>query len=243
MNPACFVATSSALVSLGTGLSATGDVPQTGCELFGPDAPPPSPGQPSPRPTDPDATGGFFLPVRIETGSDAWSVATERITCAPSGVTQSVFTAFTADYIPNDNPAVASLSGVASGGTGPVVIAPDLPPTSAFVAKPGESLGLTAAWAACPTSPARCSGAEAYLVIDPAQHTLVTQRESIVASWYATGGAFSVDRSGRGQDDPNTTASNQWTAPSAAGLVHMWVVLRDARGGVGWQSYTIAVHP
>jgi hypothetical protein len=243
VNPACFVATSSALVALGNGSSASADVPQTACELFGPDAPPPGPGQPSPRPAAPDATGGFYLPVRIETAPDAWSVAAERITCAPSGVAQDVFTAFTTGYIPNENPAVASLSGVASGGRGPVLLSADGVGGSAFVARPGQSLSLTAAWAACPSSPGRCSGAETYLTIDPAEHTLVTQRESMVASWYATAGAFSVDRSGRAQDDPATTAANEWMAPSTAGPVHLWIVLRDARGGVGWASYTIAVQP
>jgi hypothetical protein len=242
VNPACFVAASSALVSLGEGPSASGDVPQTACELFGPDAPPPGPGQPSPRPTDPDATGGYYLPVRIETAPDAWSVAAERITCAPSGVTQDVFSAFTADYVPNENPAIASLSA-AVGSSGAVVVAPDAAQGAAFTAKPGQHLALTVAWTACPASPEKCSGAETYLAIDPTHHTLVTQRESIVASWYATAGAFSVDRSGRAEDDPATTAANQWTVPGTAGPVHLWVVLRDARGGVGWESYTIAVEP
>jgi hypothetical protein len=242
VNPACFVAASSGLVPLGKGPSASGDVPQSACELFGPDTPPPSPGQPSPQPTNPDATGGFYLPVRIETAPDAWSVASERITCAPSGVTQDVFTAFTAGYIPNENPAVASLSSGPSGA-GAVVVPPDASQGSPLVVKSGQSLALTVAWAACPSKPAKCSGAETYLVIDPTDHTLVAQRESMVASWYATGGALSLDRSGRTQDDPATTAANQWTAPSAAGSVHLWVVLRDARGGVGWESYTIAVEP
>jgi hypothetical protein len=34
-----------------------------------------------------------------------------------------------------------------------------------------------------------------------------------------------------------------WTAPSTAGVVHVWVVLRDARGGAGWGSYSLQVTP
>ena len=68
--PACFVETSSALTPLGKGGAVSGTVPADACQLFGPDAPPPAPGQPAPRPTDPDATGGFYLPVRTESGAD-----------------------------------------------------------------------------------------------------------------------------------------------------------------------------
>ncbi len=63
----------------------------------------------------------------------------------------------------------------------------------------------------------------------------------MVASWYATAGTFEVDRSGRAEDDPATSVDNTWTVPSSQGLVHVWVVLRDSRGGVGWESYTIRI--
>ena len=36
---------------------------------------------------------------------------------------------------------------------------------------------------------------------------------------------------------------NAWTAPSDPGLVRLWVVLRDDRGGVGWAEYLIQVDP
>ena len=37
------------------------------------------------------------------------------------------------------------------------------------------------------------------------------------------------------------TTTNTWTAPSTAGTVTLWVVLRDSRGGIGWKSYRVAV--
>jgi hypothetical protein len=95
----------------------------------------------------------------------------------------------------------------------------------------------------CPSTPAACGGAETYLYIDPTSKQMATSRESIVASWYATAGAFDLDRAGRDGTDPTTTVNNGWTAPSTAGPVHLWVVLRDARGGVGWGSYTVTVSP
>ena len=34
-----------------------------------------------------------------------------------------------------------------------------------------------------------------------------------------------------------------FVSPSKAGTAHLWVVLRDARGGVGWESYRVGVEP
>ena len=268
INPACFVASSPALSPLGTGGSVEATIPQNACELFGPESPPPMPGQPSARPTDPDTTGGFYLPIRVETGAAQWSAALERIACQPSGVVQSVFTAFTNGYQPNANPLVSRLAFVDSGGHA-TEIPEDGEGSSTTVAAsvaPGSRSSLEVEWPSCPaiavcgdgicsagetasacpkdcTTPKGCGGAEAYLSIDPTSKQLTTQRESIVASFYASGGSFDVDRVGRDGADLTTNVVNGWTAPSSPGPVHLWVVLRDARGGVGWGSYTITVTP
>jgi hypothetical protein len=61
-------------------------------------------------------------------------------------------------------------------------------------------------------------------------------------SWFATLGAFRDDHTGRPEEEFALTSSdNAWTAPAAAGPVFMWVVLRDARGGVDWQSLRLQV--
>ena len=39
------------------------------------------------------------------------------------------------------------------------------------------------------------------------------------------------------------TADNVWVAPSAAGPVHLWLVLRDSRGGVDFAEYELDVSP
>jgi hypothetical protein len=241
--PACFVSASSSLVPLGTGGSVSGTMPSNACELFGPDSPPPAAGQPAARPTDPDATGGFYLPVTMNDGAGTWSAAMERITCAPSGVTQDVFTAFTNGYVPNEHPAVASIAFVdGDGSTTPVgADGPDAGPASTVAT--GQRAVLRVAWPTCPTTPAACNGAETFLYIDPTSKQLATGRESIVASWYTTAGTFDLDRVGRDGTDPTTTADDGWTAPTSPGPVQLWVVLRDARGGVGWSSFTLTVTP
>jgi hypothetical protein len=220
-------------------------VPSNACELFGPDSPPPAAGQPAARPTDPDATGGFYLPVRVRSDGDQWSGASERIACQPSGLTEQVFTAFSNQYVLNQNPAVASLARVdASGTTTPIAAAGSGSGggvTTGITVSRGQRVTLEVAWPSCPASPSACGGAESYVYIDPSSKELATARESIVASWYATAGAFDCDRVGRDGTDPALTADNAWTAPGSAGTVRLWVVLRDARGGVGWASYAVLV--
>jgi hypothetical protein len=243
ISSACFVGASSGLTSLGTGGSVSGTVPANACELFGPESPPPAPGQPAARPTDPDATGGFYLPVSVESGDDQWSASLERIACQPGGVTQAVSTAFANGYVLNQNPTIASLASVdAHGDT--TAIAPDVPGAGpVLTVSAGESLSLEVAWPACPSVPAACGGAETYISVDPTSKQIATGRESMVASWYATAGTFDRDRVGRDGTDTATTVDNGWTAPTSPGPVHLWVVLRDARGGVGWGSYTLMVGP
>jgi hypothetical protein len=241
INESCFVDASRELVPLGRGGVVHGTIPQDACQLFGPDSPPPQMGQPSARPTDPDTTGGFYLPIRTKSDNAQWSTALERIACQPSGVTQSVSLGFTNGYRLNANPSISALSRVdEDGGVSP--IAPDGAGLPAVTAKEGERVELRVEWPTCSGTGA-CGGAESYLYIDPASKQLVTRRESIVASWYASAGAFDEDRSGRSEADPATSATNTWTAPSTSGTAHLWIVLRDARGGVGWAAYTVTVQP
>jgi hypothetical protein len=128
----------------------------------------------------------------------------------------------------------------------------------------GAHVTFRAAWAACPTSdvcgddfcgpdestqecpadcttPLGCSGAERFAEFDVPSQSVVDARESINVAWFATGGSFDADRTGRDSTDTTSSSDNGWTAPSSAGTVHLWVVLRDDRGGSGWGEYTILV--
>ena len=61
-------------------------------------------------------------------------------------------------------------------------------------------------------------------------------------AWFSTAGSFEDDHTGRPEEEFATSSSeNAWTAPNAPGLVFMWVVLRDARGGSDWQSFQLQV--
>ncbi len=89
--------------------------------------------------------------------------------------------------------------------------------------------------------PLGCTGAERYVVFDTASASLIDQREGISVSWFATGGTFDADATGRAGSETQTTSDNGWRSPAQPGPVDLWVVLRDDRGGVGWQTYALDV--
>jgi hypothetical protein len=103
----------------------------------------------------------------------------------------------------------------------------------------GARVTLHASWADCPSAP--CSGSEPYVTLDLSARVLSDVREAMRASWFSTAGAFAVDHTGRDANDPTTFTENAWTAPAQAGRVHLWIVLRDDRGGAGWNKYVIDV--
>jgi hypothetical protein len=62
-------------------------------------------------------------------------------------------------------------------------------------------------------------------------------------AWYASAGDFDAQSTGRGETDPVLFTDNTWTVPSAPGKVHIWIVLRDSRGGVDFAGYDFDVTP
>ncbi len=262
--PECLAASSADLVQLGGGEDPKGPVPAEACQLFGPDLPPPMPGFPTGRPVDPDASGGYFQPVRllVPGASDSAVVGTARLSCGLAGATADQSIEFNQRYRFNVNPAVDALRlRVGSEWT---TVPADAGGDAGATVHSGASVTLQVAWASCPSGrdcgdgvcdidednvhcpkdclvPHGCTGAERYLLFDPETHALVDRREGIRVSWFTTAGTFDVDRTDRSADDTTPSSTNTWTAPSGHGDVHLWVVLRDDRGGSGWQSYRIAV--
>ncbi len=262
VSPDCLAPGGAALTPLGSGPTASGALPSDGCRLFGPDPPDTVAGMPAGRPVDPDPTGGFYQPVRllVRDPADVYSIGATRIACGLEGGTAALASEFAQSYRLNENPAIASLS---LGGT---TITPDTPGAApGATVSHGASVTLHATWAACPTTPVcgdgvcgidetaascpadctdpvGCTGSEQYLVLDQATAALTTAREVITVSWYATGGTLADDTSGRTASEAGTPSlDNPWIAPAQPGDVWVWLVVRDDRGGVGWQSYRIAV--
>jgi hypothetical protein len=99
----------------------------------------------------------------------------------------------------------------------------------------GQAVDLVASWPA--------DTVETFPVYDIVTQTLVDHRESMRVSWFASDGQLAHERTGREEGDPATDTSNRWTAPSTPGTVHVWLVLRDSRGGVDFAGYDVQVTP
>jgi hypothetical protein len=92
--------------------------------------------------------------------------------------------------------------------------------------------------------PQGCTGSEPYVTLDPAAREIVSHREAMRVSWFATAGNYVHDRTGYTENEVSRThITNDWTAPEREGPVHLWFVLRDDRGGVGWTELVIDVQP
>lgn len=195
-----------ALIELGTAPTVIGTMPAEACIRFGPDVPPGGF-----RPRAPDASGGYYQPVRIAI-DDLLAIGLSRITCnlptAPFDVAQR----YRAEYVANANPTLE-----------PIAI--DRVPAN-------TDIELIARWPD--------AAAETYLYFEPSTQTLVDRREAMRLSWFATGGTLAVDASAVGTGEPVTSVSTTWHTP-ATGTAWLWFVLRDQRGGIAVQTQQITV--
>ncbi len=189
------------------------------CQLFGPDPAPAQNGQPPARPVAADATGGWYAPYRADFDG-ALNIGLERIRCNLAGASVDVAAEFAMQYQANQNPQPNDLTigGALADGAS---------------LAPGQLITLEVGWPD--------GDAESYPVFDVASQTLSTQREAMRVSWYATGGAFADERTGRAGDDLTDDSDNVFTAPTTLGTVDLWAVLRDDRGGVGWSHARINI--
>jgi hypothetical protein len=209
----------SALVPAGAGPSASAATPRAGCSLFGPDT-----ASSGFRPRDPDGTGGYYQPLRLDLPGADSAFALVRIRCDLPSASADAARAFAAAYTTNANPLLlpldASVAGVAT-------------PLTRIAA--GARVQLRASWPA--------PSAETFAYFDPATQQVTQQRESMRVAWYANGGALDSESTGRASADLATTTDNVWTAPSTAGAFSLWIVLRDSRGGVDYAQVDGAVVP
>jgi hypothetical protein len=220
------------IMALQSGTSSTAIVPLNACALFGPDPPPQMPGMPPLRPRDPDVSGGYYQPVRTRL-SGLQGFGLERVTCDLAQAGAAIAVEFAMQYKANNNPMIAAVTAAFSGQTVTAV------PAGATVSVPhGAQVDWSVAWP--------MDSVESYPVYDIVQQQLITHRESLRVSWFATDGSFQHDTTGRDETEMETSTDNIWTAPSPAAMnetVHVWAVLRDSRGGVDWAAFDVQVMP
>jgi hypothetical protein len=130
------------------------------------------------------------------------------------------------ERVGNLNPTIGEIyadglpAGRCIGAAGPQVVAP------------GQEIEL---------EPIEPEGVREDYVLPTFDGTVQELTENLRYSWFATAGEFEKEQTG-GAIDPFgnvPTLENKWTAPAledvpAEGLVRMWVVQRDERGGAFW---------
>jgi hypothetical protein len=210
---------SSLLLSAGSGPAVTATTPSMGCSTFGPDT-----SASDLRPADPDSTGGYYQPLRVDLAGTDSVFTLVRIHCDLANASASVARAFAAAYTMNQNPTLLPLTATIGGA--PVTL-------SAIAA--GVRVTFTASWPA--------ASAETFAYVDPTTDELTMQRESMQVAWYSTAGVLDTQSTGRASDDTATTSNDGWAAPSTPGPVAIFVVLRDSRGGVDFAAYDVVVNP
>ncbi len=248
------------LVSLGSGEAVDATAPADVCSQFGPLVPVSATGEAAGRPVDPDTTGGYYQPVLV--GDADVTLGGLRISCSPVGIRGDQTVAYNRSYRPNENPELTRLEVTSDDGR-------EVPPTESgerLSVKAGGALELRAEWPTCPREPVcgdglctagedqvscredcqtdakGCTGAESYVWVDPKTRTVEPRREGLTLAWYATAGRFDSHQTGQSETDADgVSTDNRWTAPSTPGLVRLWTVLRDDRGGTSFRSYEIDV--
>ena len=207
----------SALRAAGRGLEIQATLPSDACASFGADTPPGGF-----RPRDPDVTGGYYQPLRVDLLDAEPVFHLQRIACGLAGASFDVASAFGQSYVANRNPLLTPLSARVDGE--PVAV--DRIPR-------GARVELELGW----------SEVETYVLYDRDRQQLVTQRESMRVAWYVSGGTLEREATGRSADDPLLFSANEWHAPTDAGTSQLWVVVRDSRGGLDFASYPLLVTP
>jgi hypothetical protein len=213
-------------------------LPTDACSLFGPVTPIPKAGQPATRPADPDITGGYYQPIRLvwhRSEGDEVAFTLERIICRLANAAVDTANEFMTRYVANVNPVIDTLTLDPDNNGGTVLFAAGQPaPTAAATVTVGQAVTLEARWPD--------GSAELFPVYNISSRELEDQHESMRLAWFATGGKFEHDRTGRTDlEFAATDTRNLWTAPETPGTVHMWLVLRDSRGGVDFAEATIEV--
>jgi hypothetical protein len=245
---------------LGRGLEVEATLPRDACKLFGPLRPAPKEGEPSGRPVDPDATGGFYQPIVARLGN-AISIGGVRIDCDLATASRDDSGRYREQYRPNENPKLSRVD------LGEEQLALDDASARRRV-RVGEELTLVARWDECPTTsscgdgfctanedrvgcaedctePRGCSGSERYVWYDAEVRSVEPRREAITVAWYASRGRFAEEQTGLDESEASSRreTSNRWRVGSEVGAATLWLVVRDSRGGQSWRSLHFDVAP
>ncbi|MEO8900917.1 MAG: hypothetical protein ABI488_04655 [Polyangiaceae bacterium] len=208
-----------ALDPVGQGTWIQAQIPVEACSLFGPNTPPGAL-----RPRDPDVTGGYYQPLRVDLNNAPPTFHLQRVLCPLGQAPSEVATQFGMSYVPNQNPHL-----------GPLVVRQGGRVLALSQIQGGTRVELEVSWNA--------DDAETYPYFERSRQALLSQREAMSVAWYVSAGKLAASSSGRSETDSALTANNQFTAPRTPGPSKLWIVLRDSRGGVDFAAYDLGILP
>lgn len=201
--------------------SVTAMLPTDACRNFGPDPP-----TDDFRPQDPDVTGGYYQPVRLDAFGRIW-FHFQRLRCPLGNAPTDIAKEFLENYIANQNPHPTSLTAASEttteSSTSPTPLVADLDSSLVdltwHVPQAAQTLSIRLTWTLDPR--------ETYLRFDPDAHGLVEQREDVTITWITNSGTLTPQ-------PPTFTKEGA----SAAALLTLdttrssaWAIVRDSRGG------------
>lgn len=160
VDPRCADEEGPHLLPLGEGRFVPLTAPADACARFGPSPGPSRPGEPAPRPVDPDASFGFSLPLRVQPAGGPVTLARVRLTCPSANLPADAARRLEAAATPNAHPRIARFGAVA------------------------DARGLVLRIEAAPDA------AERWLAWDPRARRLVEQEEHLELSLHVTSGAL-----------------------------------------------------
>ncbi|MET0384704.1 MAG: hypothetical protein ABW321_02035, partial [Polyangiales bacterium] len=149
-------------------------------------------------------------------------VAMLRLRCPLANAPLALTREFRERYVPNQNPELMPLSAAIDGE-----------PVALDALPRGREITLSVGWSAM--------SRERYVVYDSERVQLREQYESLRVSWFVTDGELAFDHTGRTADEPTHHTDNRWVTPQRAGRTHLWLVLRDERGGSTHAAYVLDV--
>ncbi len=200
-------------------------IPSDACALFGPNTPPVGEGEPARRPSDPDPSGGYFLPIRAEDESDAArpSFGFQRIRCDLAGATRDIFEAYQARYQENLHPDIVRVVATGAGEL-----------------QQGQSMVISNRQTELRLEISSDSF-EPYVVYSAIDSALYDATETLRVHWYASAGQF--DASATPIDRTALSAAVLFTPPEDFSEAQIWMVVIDSRGGSAWRNFVLTDSP
>jgi hypothetical protein len=200
--------TDSVVLLAGASLDVEALLPTNACRNFGPDPP-----TDDFRPQDPDVTGGYYQPVRLDAFGQFW-FHFQRLRCPLANTPTTIAKQFIDTYTPNKNPTPSQVevNGSVYPFKGPFHV-------QSFADE--ASLSVTITWSSDP--------GETYPHFDPESRELESVREDVQVTWFTNAGELSYEA-------PNFSSKRSrqalatW-APTGDGDANLWTVIRDSRGG------------